>query len=153
MIDSTVWHYTIGQNFIEIAESGFLKRASMGVTHPEKPILWFSSNQYWEPTANKCQLVDGEVVKLTMDETRSLGGGLMRFGISRDRLHQWDKLWKKAKIAPLVARALEDVGVDQGALPSHWFGLLKNIHLSETTSIQVMTDSGWVDAFIKATKK
>jgi hypothetical protein len=47
------WHYTTGSNALLIFESGVLRPTSLYVAPPEKPVLWFSTTPYWEPTASK----------------------------------------------------------------------------------------------------
>jgi len=40
-----IWHYTTKDELIHIQDDGELKTTNICVTHGEKPILWFSSNQ------------------------------------------------------------------------------------------------------------
>ncbi|UOA09186.1 hypothetical protein [Methylobacter sp. S3L5C] len=140
----TAWHYTTGEKFIKIVESGLLIPTSIGVEHPEKPILWFSSNQYWEPTACKAIYENNTITTLTMDETKTRGGGLVRFGLPLKDLHHWNKLIKKSKMSVNVALGLESAGVRQGANPNHWYGLTKAIPLSKCPYIEVIKDDLWV---------
>jgi hypothetical protein len=132
------WHYTTGQNFVKIVESNFLMPATTGVGYPEKPILWFSLDQYWEPTASKAVFKNGKIETLTMEETLKLGSGLVRFGMPVKKLHQWDKLKKKARINPVIAQGLEASGFKQGANPRRWYGVTKPLSISECSIIEVM---------------
>ena len=141
-----VWHYTTGQKHSLIMESGELQPTTIGVSYPEKGILWFSSNQYWEPTANKGAKIDGAMVTLSMEETRDNGYGLFRYGMRLDRLHPWKKLIKKSRMSKDVASGLEEVGKEQGADPSHWYGKTTVIPLKRIKSIQTMGDDNqWKD--------
>ena len=94
------WHYTTGKKFIMISESEQLQPTAIGVRPPEKPILWFSKNPYWEKTANKAIQDNNKIKTLTMKQTFELGNGLYRFGIKVKRIHQWNKLKKKARMPP-----------------------------------------------------
>ena len=90
------FHYTTGYCFEKIVVDQSLKPATAFVPRNEKPILWFSSDPYWENTANKAIMENGNIRKLTMKETMLRGGGLIRFGINKNKLQPWSKLWKKA---------------------------------------------------------
>jgi hypothetical protein len=121
------WHYTTGEKFIQIIESGYLQPTSIGVSYQEKPILWFSTHEFWEPTACKAIITNGERITLSMDETRELGGGLVRFGVYLNQLQPWDKLKKKARIPIDTAKSLELVAVKQCAKPSQWCSATINL--------------------------
>ena len=87
MSGKIAWHYTTGQKFEQIAETGFILPASIGVKPPERPIVWFSLNQNFELTARKgwCD-VAGFVRTLSVQETREAGGGLVRLGLDASKL-------------------------------------------------------------------
>jgi hypothetical protein len=141
-----IWHYTTGENFIQIVEVGFLDPNKTVTLPGERPILWFSSEPFWEPTANKALSLDGAVKTLSMDETREHGGGLVRFGVRASVLIRWPKLGRKAGMPPQTVRSLELVGIKQGAKPSNWYGSLKRIKVRECAAIQVMDEnSEWAD--------
>ena len=103
-----VWHYTTGQNFIEIVDSGELRPTVVGVQPPERGILWFSAHPQWEPTA--CKLLirgDGTARRLSMEETYVRGRGLVRFGIDRRLLTPWNQLPRIARMSRRMAGGLE----------------------------------------------
>jgi hypothetical protein len=126
------WHYTTGQKFLAIVESGYLKPTNIDVRPPEKPILWFSLNQKWENTANKAILeADGEIKRLSMQETRRLGGGLVRFGIKPNVLYLGNQLRIKASMSASIWKVLCKEGLKQNAKPSEWCGSLKPIPINK----------------------
>ncbi len=47
------WHYTTGDKYELIKKSGLLLPADIGISPPERPILWFSTHPRYEPTALK----------------------------------------------------------------------------------------------------
>jgi hypothetical protein len=63
------WHYTTGKHFLKTVESGVLLPSANYIAKTENPVLWFSCEQYWEPTAQKAELQDDELVQLGMDGT------------------------------------------------------------------------------------
>jgi len=142
-----VWHYTTGENFIKIVEDGFLKPTSIGIKGKEKPILWFSSHPYFEPTACKAKIINGSIQRLTMKETFIAGGGLVRLGMPLSSLTRWPQLHRDALMPRKIARILERSGKEQGAKPSQWYGLIDiPLDIGECVSIQAINgDVQWVE--------
>lgn len=140
----TAWHYTTGQKAKLILESGELKPTSAFIEPEEKPILWFSTNELWEQTANKMLgLPNGALRFLTMQETRDMGGGLFRFGMPTDQLIRWPRLARTANMKRKVQWTLEEAGLRGGADFREWCGLLEPVSIAALTW-EEMTDSGWV---------
>ena len=48
-----IWHYTTIPNLISILADGAIKPATARVPAGEKPAVWFSTHQHWEPMATK----------------------------------------------------------------------------------------------------
>jgi hypothetical protein len=66
---TTVWHYTVGIKMPLIRESGVLLPTDSGIEPDELPVLWFSTNPYFEPTSAKAVLLaseDPEITELTL---------------------------------------------------------------------------------------
>ena len=141
-----VWHYTIGKYIPAIFESGELRPTDQHIEKGEKPILWFSSNPHFEPTATKAALrYDGSLIGLSVEETEQLGGGLFRFGVSIDRVTSWPRIGSIAGMRTKIKKSLEDVGIRKGASPRQWFGSLEAISIFDMT-LDWRNDSGeWVD--------
>ena len=122
------WHYKTLRKFPLILESGALVPTDIGVKPPEKPILWFSLNPYWEHTASKAMHdANGNRRRLTMSETFSVGGGLVRFGYEVKNLHLGEALRRKASMSASVWRSLCAEGRRQKALPSDWCGSIEYV--------------------------
>jgi len=128
------WHYTTGQKFERIARSRELRPPSISFNPPERPILWFSLNQFWEQTANKAyRQEDGAIVQLDMLGTMEQGGGLVRVGVmvTDSRLHRWPRLAEEARMPEAVIEELSRVGVERGANPEDWAGMFTSVRLAE----------------------
>lgn len=137
------WHYTIGIRLISIVNTGALLTTDVLVQPDEHPVLWFSLNPTWEPTANKAMITkEGDFVTLTKDETRQTGGALVRFGYPRSLLLPWNELRRQANIGRKKAKGLEASGYSQGALPAHWMGSLDAIFLDDLI-IEVWDGERW----------
>ena len=140
------WHYTTGEHFLLIVESGELRPTDILVRPPEKPVLWFSINQRWEATACKGLVDGGQRRTLTMEETMQMCQGLVRFGVRLDRLHPWKKLQRKARMSERTIIMLEREGRRQGADPKDWYGRTTAVPIDRCASIQVMDESReWVE--------
>ncbi|MFM0272380.1 hypothetical protein PQQ59_17460 [Paraburkholderia aspalathi] len=127
------WHYTIVAYFKQIIRSGVLIPSGEHLPPSEKPILWFSLNQYWEATANKAwqNTTTGETRLLDMHETFEIGHGLIRFGVAPKKLLSGDALRRKARMSKAVWDGLAQVGKEQGANPTEWCGSIEAMPIDE----------------------
>lgn len=133
------WHYTTGDNFRQIVESGELRPTDSFIAKGEKPILWFSRHQDWEPTACKGvrDPVTGTRRTLTRWETCEMCGGLVRFGVSQARLVAWPEVARTARMPKKMIGALVTVGLREGAVPTWWMGTFDAIAREEWEAIDV----------------
>lgn len=138
------WHYTTGENFERIVTVGFLQPSAIDVQPSERPVLWFSLEQHWEPTACKAWDEGGRLRLLTMEETRERGRGLVRFGVASERLTPWPRIRAIARIPPRIAQGLIRRAEEQGASPHFWLGTTSALPLEQIEAIDVMEDSAWV---------
>ena len=147
MTVTTKWHYTTGQKFRLIVESGEISPATAFVPKGERPIVWFSTAPDWEPTANKAwQNSDGTIVSLDRELTAQLAGGLVRFGIAPETApHDWHVLKELSGMSSETARGLYRVAIQQGSLPDQWWGTFDAVPCSKWIAVQVHQDGQWVD--------
>lgn len=137
-LPALAWHYTTGKHFERIATTGFLMPAATAVEPPEKPILWFSVNQYWELTANKgWEFPDGTIRTLTMQETFEKARGLVRFGSPLRLLRSGEALRKEARMKSAMWLMLATEGKRQGANPADWWGTTKPLPI-DGMAVEVM---------------
>jgi hypothetical protein len=130
--EQTAWHYTVGERFLTIEESGRLLPTDACIQPHERPVLWFSRNQLWEPTSRKAAFdKNGKFKPLTKQETSELGCGLVRYGYPAARLIDWNELAKRANIFYSHVKLLEKRGREQGANPMDWMGSFSSIEVSE----------------------
>jgi len=146
-ITRTRWHYTTGQKFTLIAQDGIIKPATIGVPRGERPIVWFSTHPMWEPTACKGMINEtGKLVRLTMDQTREMGGGLVRFAVALQTApHDWRALKELSGMSGRMAQHLYHEGIRQGARPGDWWGTFDPVPRSKWLAIQVYDSGEWVD--------
>ncbi|MFC7462885.1 hypothetical protein [Hydrogenophaga defluvii] len=140
------WHYTTGEKFRYIVVSGELIPTAFAAPENERPVLWFSLNQSFEPTAAKWLIdpVTGIKRGATMAEMMELGGGLVRFGVSPRRLLMGEQLRTRAGIKRTEWASLCRSAFVMGADPAHWLGTLDPVEV-ETCVVEVMDKAGaWV---------
>lgn len=130
-----LYHYTIGSKIPLILNSGHLLPTRVGVNESsgEIPVLWFSSNQTWEPTATKMLMIGGRLVTPSVRELAAYVP-LFRFRLrgsfgGETGMLPWPALCKVARIQRRTANAMVSAGREMGANPAQWWGTLKPIPL------------------------
>lgn len=137
------WHYTTGEKFQLIKNERLLRPAYLGVLPPERPVLWFSTNPVFEPTAMKARLIDGKRQALTLRELYDLAHGIVRFGCPLHKLKHGPDLRKSAKIQGTVWSALANAGKRVGADPAEWWGHVGTMQLDEVVVEVMNADLTW----------
>jgi hypothetical protein len=131
-VEVMAWHYTIGLRAQSILSDGLIRPATAGVPAGETPVVWFSTRQHWEPTANKAMAKDGLYIRrLTFEETIERGGGGWRFGLPVDRLVAWRNLSRLANISRETANGLVRAARKSGADPAFWYAALGPVVVAE----------------------
>jgi len=120
------WHYTLGVKATDILRDGFIRGAT-AVPTGDRPIIWFSLRQIWEPTATKGRMFAGERPDLTLAEMIDEGHGLWRFGVPKIDLLAWKPLQQKAAISRDMARVLVREAQRAGTDPKFWYGSLEPV--------------------------
>jgi hypothetical protein len=135
------FHYAPAVYLDAILESGELRPSSP--IAEEKPLLWFSAHQYWEPTATKPVRINGRVRQRTFSE-QALSSGCIRLGLPRfdPRLMDWKHSCAFAGTDRPARRAMEQYGKRLGAHPSDWFAVPEPILVSEL-QFEVLLDWKW----------
>jgi hypothetical protein len=128
----TKWHYTTGDCWRRIVATGVLRcqaRAKGEAPYPDyagdplqqggPPTIWFSTEQFWEPTAEKAMLYDdGTIRRLAMAETYEKAGGLVRIAVARE-LYPWEDYvrYLKPEFAAELRRRARKAGANT---KHHW---------------------------------
>lgn len=154
-----IFHYTVGPKLPLIADSGHLMPTGFGAakSRREKPILWWSSNARWEPTATKVLNRDGRTFyRPTFDELNELCG-TFRFRLSTRnlggspevgfKLMAWNQLPLVARLDAADARQMVTAALELGAVPTDWWGCLEPVSLSFEASgrlqLEVWRNPNW----------
>ena len=140
-----LYHYTTGQNLVQIIESGYLIPSAAGGKPGEVPLLWFSKSKDYEPTALKMmQTAAGQFFILTPEQQRELVGNV-RFALDTEKFHvmPWPTACKTAGISNRERKTLERVGADQGGNCKNWFATDDYLPVW-MLRVEVETDHGWM---------
>ena len=147
MEEKMVWHYTTRQQGENIIKDGVIKVSKDDKKAGWKPAVWFSTQQFWEPTACKVINVDGSW--LSGDEGMKSQHeivGIYRFGIifNATNLTTWAKYQYVSKISLQMYRSMEIAGKRGGGNPSDWFAIFHNIPRSQWKKVEAFDGNDWV---------
>ena len=147
--DGIRWHYTTGSRFKQILESGVIRPATKFVPAGERPVVWFSTEPVWEPTANKMrQNRDGSFISQDMTQTAEGCEGLVRIGVlPQTAPHDWRAFKQLSGISAKMAEGLYNVAKLQNARPGHWYVTFEEVPKSAWVSIETwdgVNPAGWM---------
>lgn len=127
-----LWHYAPWAYLPKMVNDGSLQPSNAGAP-TKRPLLWFSKNQSWEPTATKL-LSDsrGRLMQMSFVRQSQLFG-CIRFGIAAndDRLLDWEAACSTRDLSAKHKTSLEAAGKAVGGKPQDWFGSRAAIPLQE----------------------
>ena len=63
-----LFHYTVLSRFLKIVIEEAIKPATLFIDRDEKPVVWFSFRQDWEPTATPGYEENGKVRQIAFSE-------------------------------------------------------------------------------------
>lgn len=142
---TTYWHYTTGDCLADILADGEIMPATGGIPVHEKPMVWFSANPQWEPTATKGVIEpSGWRRDSTLAEMMHNCGGLYRIAVNKS-LTPWPRVGAQAGIGKPLRQALEMAARAASANPDDWAGFIGAIPATAIEMIEKLDESGrWV---------
>lgn len=139
-----VWHYTVGSCLRSIWKDGVIKPATAFVPKYERPVVWFSLSESWEPSANKGVIKNGRNRGLTTAETERLAGGLFRIGVSVDTAPlDWQTIRRTSGMASLHADALEKIALNNGEDLDKWRGTYEPVAKKLWLAVEGFQNGAW----------
>ena len=147
-----IWHYTVGSSFTSIIEDGLIRPATGYIPVGERPIVWFSTEQFWEPTVSKgLRLEDGTIEDLGMTRLLELNFPLFRIGVDPEVApYTWSDLKSLSGMSSDVARSLKSTAKARGANPSRWRGTFDPVSSDQWKTVEYLKDGNWVTHMIRA---
>lgn len=144
------WHYTTGEKFKAIVDSGYIYEDNKVTSvHIQGMVgaVWFTTRQDWEPTANKAIVYhDGSMRSLSKKETCTHGGGLVRFGVSKDMgsLKSWHQWKLQCSCNKKILKKMGRHARRQGSDTSTYRAFFGDLPREMWEAIDVYEDGKWV---------
>ncbi len=140
------WHYTLGTKLLGIMDLQAIFPAVARTDEQERPAVWFSTLDRWEPTATKgIRQKNGVIRDATMQEMeRQLG--LYRLGVGADYpLIDMQEFRKTSGITRRSFKLLKKVGIKKGAHPDCWLTSYKPVPMSDIVAVERFINGRWAD--------
>ena len=140
------WHYTTGARLTVILKTGMIEPATAGVIPPEKPVVWFTESDDWEPTANKMlRSEDGTIRSLSREETAHHAGGLVRIGVAQESApHPYASLIAIARATRGTVKRLSIVAEREGSNVDLWYFSTRPVDYREWLCVDRFAGGVWV---------
>lgn len=140
-----IWHYTIGFYIKPIFVSKCILPATAYVSKKEQPVVWFSSNDVWEETANKSAMINGKVVHFNRIETAKHCGGLIRIEVDpKVASYNWEQFKKISGIDSKSAKSLEVAALKNGANPKDWWVSFSPVSIDSFLDVEFYSNNKWI---------
>jgi len=123
-----------------------LRTTDAKIAPGERPALWFSKEQHWEPTAQKAwEHPDGKIERLGMMGTFERAQGLGRIGVDPEQVElcNFKTFVATSGIPASNVREMKRVGRLQGANPINWLGSFAPVPLEKWAAVEIYTGTRW----------
>lgn len=138
------WHYTTGVRFAEIDYKGEINPTTGGIGRGGRPVVWFSLNETFEPTARTMfENPDGTVMTLSVTQTEKHGRGLFRVGVRPELLKDLDQWIADSRVPEDTADILKKVGHAHGADPQEWMVSFEPVARTDWVAVEVRYKGEW----------
>jgi hypothetical protein len=141
-----LWHYTSSNDYWSIKQDAAILPATTYVPVGEKPIVWFSTEEFWEPTAAKAWLhPNGSRELLTLDGMLEHEILPIRFGVHADVApYRWSELKSLSGMSSETASRLASAGKCMGANPSRWRGTFETVGADKWKTVEYYNRQHWL---------
>ena len=135
-----IYHDTKVFNLPSILARG-LKPTDVLIAPGELPVLWFTTNERWEPTvlsvfapsleaAHEAMLRHGGLARIVCDQTVAP--------------HPWKELKEIARIPSKIAMILYRAAIDLGSRPGEWRGTLDVVPVTQFIALEIYDGHQWI---------
>src|ERR1700688_854922 len=134
-----LWHYTFLPHLKSILRDGLIKPATAFVEPPERPIVWFSRNQFWERTVTKpMKFSDRSWIELNFKGMVKHGVLPVRIGVLPETApYDWLALQPISHMEPAMADGLVRVAEEVRADAQDWFGTFTPVAIAAWVELEV----------------
>jgi hypothetical protein len=141
-----LWHYTTIYSLHSIVGDGHIHCATKGVPATELAIAWFSTEEFWEPTAEKLWFPNHSDIPQVLDMKAMLERGILlcRIGVEEcSAPHHWEELKSLSGMDASVAGDLSQAALERGADPSRWRGSFQPVNCEAWKTIEFYNGEYW----------
>ncbi len=141
-----LWHYTVDVHIPDILRCGYVDVARLYLAPGEKPVAWFSANQFWERTVRKlvCKTLGEASPPWGLEEMFSHGVHGVRIGVLPEAAPLgWTALRAQANIPSKMVRTLLRVAQQWGANPWDWYGSLTPVPAEQWQATEMWNGDEW----------
>jgi hypothetical protein len=140
-----LWHYTFLSHLETILRERLIRPATALVEPPERPIVWFSRNQFGEKTVTKeMKFPDGRSIELDFDAMIAHGVFPVRIGVMpKTAPHDWPSLRTISRMTPGMADGLVRVAQENAADIRDWRGTFNPVAIEDWVDLQVHKNGAW----------
>ena len=123
-----------------------IRPATPLVEPPERPIVWFSKNQFWERTVTKSmKFSDGRSIELDFKGMVKHGVFPVRIGVLPETApYDWLALRTISHMKPEMADGLVRVAEEVRAGPRDWRGTFSPVANAAWVELEVYRNDVWV---------
>jgi hypothetical protein len=141
-----LWHYTFLPHLESILRDRLIKPGTALFEPPERPIVWFSRNQFCERTVTKeMRFSDRRSIELDFNAMVNHGAFPVRIGVLPETgPHDWLALRTLSRMKPQMADGLVRVAQEVGADTRDWGGTFNPVANTEWVDLQVFKSDVWV---------
>jgi hypothetical protein len=140
-----VYHYSHGIRLAAILKSGVLLPTKIGVPRHEKPAVWFTTNDFWEPTTS-VRVIDrnGRLIRrLSMRECHEMVG-LIRFTVNEASApYTWSHHKRNGGMDRSTAKSLYDTAIEMGSSPSQYRMSYVPVPASKWLAVENWDGASW----------
>jgi hypothetical protein len=150
-----VWHYTWGHKWPYIQRDGLILLADGKLGPRERPAVWFSTREDFEPTAVKRYGVDryGDWHEVTFEQALELCNGAYRIGVDRDELKliSWLEYLKTSNVSREDAKTMRVNAIKWKAAPSDWWASYRPVPRRYWRAVEKRSEDGsWHSIDVKS---
>jgi hypothetical protein len=141
--EQPIWHYTVRDFFAGIVRDRAIKPAAAFAGGQARPVVWFSTNQDWEPTAAKnLTCADGSVRLLQRDELYTIGITPLRIGtLASVAPHTWHDYKRLGEMPAKISSNVVALAARLNSKTSWWFATFDPVPRDQWVSVEHF--DGW----------
>ena len=140
-----LFHYTRASNFLKILRAGFIKLATEIVAAKERPVVWFSFNPHWEPTASPgCEdPITGVRRTVNFEELTRMDAPIRIEIPETEAAHDWNDFKRLSHCPHKTWRNLSRTARAAGSDPKDWRVSFEAVPRTDWRCVEIFMNGDW----------